>query len=131
MYSNSLVAGICFTLAAVLCFALHFLLEPRTIGYPKAPKFVLINYFAFALVLFYMGTSFFSSYFFGPPSVPPQAQPKTVMMALALIIHKGVMVTNILRQHLPPQVWARLEAINEKVRCSEGKCAVLAKIGIR
>ncbi len=116
---NSLFAGLFYLSAGIFGLVRHFLLEPGMANYPKAPKWLLNVFFAFASVLIFAGLRFLWAWGTGDgATVPPGVTGIGVLLAFATFVYKGSMLYNVLRQRYPAAVWARLEKINELVRCS-------------
>lgn len=120
---GALVTGGLLVLAGLLTMARHFLLEPVSTHYPKAPAWLRNSMFLFAAVLIYVGLQFLWAYWSGAPNtIPPQPSPSTQLLSLALVLYKGAMLGNILRQRYSADTWKRLNRINEHLRCSGGRC---------
>lgn len=110
---NTLVVGLFFMVAGMLGLARHYLLEPKIANYPQAPRWLLTIFFYFGAVLIWWGMRYLGAWWDGAPT-----QPSTVFFALSVLIYKGGLFVNTLRQRLPAHLWARLNRINEIVRCS-------------
>ena len=117
--ANAFFAGLFLFIAGVFGLMRHFLLEPGIQNYPKAPSWLLKVYFLFATVLIYMGLTYFTVWFMGGPNtIPPGASPKMVLLSFAILFYKGSMFVNVLRQRYPPEVWARINRLQDIVKCS-------------
>jgi len=118
----ALITGVLLTLAGVLTLARHYLLEPVSIRYPKAPFWLRNSMFLFATVLIYIGMKFGWVYFSGQPDgIPPQPAPSTQLLAVALFFYKAAMLGNIVRQRYPADTWRRLNHLTELVTCSTSR----------
>ena len=116
----ALFVGVMLVLAGGMTLARHALLSPTTTDYPKAPWWLRAPMFAFAAVLVYLGLRFVWTFFVGlPNTIPPQPAPSTMLLATVLVFYKGAMLVNILHQRYSPRTWARLNHINELLRCSK------------
>lgn len=120
MNEYSLFAGIFMTIAGSCGLLRHFLLEPKVLTYPRAPSWLLSVFFFTSAVFIFIGTRYLAAWVMNEPGTPPNASPMAVFLAGTLLVYKAALLGNLLRQHYPAPVWARLNAINEKVRCSEG-----------
>jgi hypothetical protein len=119
---TSLITGIALILAAVFMLTRIFLLDPVMTHYPKAPTWLRNSMFMFAAVLMFVGLHFLWVFASGKPDTyPPQPSPYMQLIALALCIDKGVMLANLLRQRLPTEIWERLNRVNERLHCKDGK----------
>ena len=117
---GALITGTLLIIAGALTLTRHFLLEPVSDHYPKAPFWLRNAMFLFAAVLMFIGMQFLWAFFSGEPNtIPPQPSPSTQLLAVALALYKGAMLGNILRQRYPPETWQRLNRINEIV-CRKG-----------
>jgi uncharacterized membrane protein len=118
----AIVTGVLLTLSGLLCLVRHFLLEPSMPHYPKAPVFVRHGIFAFAMVLLFLGLQYIFV-FFDPDAVndvPPQPGPAIQLLATALVIYKGILLGNIVRQRYSVETWQRLNRMNESLQCRQG-----------
>jgi len=119
MINDTIASGVMLFISAMFGYTRHFLFEPKMTHYPPAPKWLLIVYFGFATVLFYLSMSFLHAAAFGPWTTPPQAGSRFTMISLALLIYKGSMLYNVLRQRYPAEVWQRINRITSVVVCSK------------
>ena len=118
---GALVTGTMFVIAGLLCLARHFLLEPWSPNYPKAPKFVRHGIFGFASVLLFIGLQFIWVFFNDArTTMPPQPSPNMQLLAAALVIYKSVLLGNIISQRYPERVWKRLNRMNEFLQSHYG-----------
>lgn len=119
---GALVTGSFLILAGIFTLIRHFLLEPAQLNYPKAPVFVRHGIFAFAMVCLFLGLQFIATFFddAAPTSVPPQPGPAIQLLSTALMIYKGILLGNIVRQRYPADVWKRLNRVNEYLQCQNG-----------
>jgi hypothetical protein len=118
---GALVTGIMLLLAGIFCIVRHFLLEPGTETFPKAPVFVRHGMFAFSLVLLFLGLQYTWVFLDGQGNTtPPQPSPNMQFLATALMFYKGLMLANIVRQHYPARTWMKLNRINEYLQCQSG-----------
>lgn len=113
MIWNSLIAGVFFMAAGILGLVRHYLLEPKIANYPQAPAWLLKDFFFFAGVLVWWGLRYLGTWWEGEVT-----QPSTVFFAFSVLLYKGGLFVNTLRQRLPAHLWQRLNRINEIVRCS-------------
>jgi len=112
----ALITGVMLSLAGVLTLARHYLLEPVSLRYPKAPFWLRNSMFLFAAILIYVGMKFLWVYFSDQPdTLPPQPAPSTQLLALSLVLYKAAMLANIVRQRYPIETWQRLNRINENL----------------
>jgi len=117
--ANTFAAGILFTSSGTMGLVRHFLLEPSSPNYPKAPSWLLGVFFAFSTFLMFIGLRYLNTAIAGVNEVPPGAATVMVSMAVAIFLYKFALLLNLLLQRLPARVWARLNAINTMVRCSK------------
>jgi drug/metabolite transporter (DMT)-like permease len=115
--SNSLVAGVALVMAGGCGLARHFLLEPKVANYPQAPRWLLTVFFGFATVLIFLGARFLLAWHLSEPS-PPGATSAGACLGVALLIYKGSLLINVLRQRLPSDVWIRLNRVTKMARCA-------------
>lgn len=118
VFANTLAAGIMFTAAGSCGLLRHFLLEPTSPNYPKAPKWLLGVFFIFSTFLMFVGLRYINTAIAGVYEVPPGAATLMVAVSAMLLFYKSALLLNLLLQRLPAHVWARLNAINTMVRCS-------------
>ena len=119
----ALLTGLMLVIAGGLTLARHFLLEPLSTHYPKAPAWLRHTMFLFAAVLIYTGLRFVWAFATNAPdTIPPQPGPATQLLAVALLLYKSAMLANVLRQHNTAATWKRLNRLNEKCRTGGGKC---------
>lgn len=117
---GALITGILLFLAGCLTLARHYLLEPVSDHYPKAPFWLRNSMFLFATVLIFVGMQFLWAFASGAPNtIPPQPSPYTQLLSFALFLYKAAMLANILRQRYSPKTWARLNHINDLLQCSK------------
>lgn len=119
---GALFTGAMLVLAGILCLVRHFLLEPVNANYPKAPIFVRHGIFGFAMVCLLLGLQFLAVFFNNeaPTTIPPQPGPGIQFLSTALVIYKGILLGNIVRQRYPASVWERLNRMNETLQCKNG-----------
>jgi hypothetical protein len=119
---GALFTGSMLVIAGVLCLMRHFLLEPTSPNYPKAPVFVRHGIFAFAMVCLLLGLQFLAVFFNdkAPNTIPPQPGPSIQFLSTALVIYKAILLGNIVRQRYPEPVWDRLNRMNETLQCKNG-----------
>lgn len=118
---GALITGAMFIVAGILCLARHFLLEPTSAQFPKAPAFVRHGIFGFATILLFIGLQFIWVFFNDArTSTPPQPTPSMQLLATALVVYKSILFANIFRQRYPEQVWKKLNRINEFLQCQSG-----------
>jgi hypothetical protein len=117
LLDNSLIAGVFLTLAGLSGLARHFLLEPQTASYPKAPVWLNAVVFMFASVLIFLGLRFLAAFATGAEGIPPNAGPTMALLSVFLAAYKISMLVNVLRQRLPSGTWARLNRITDSARC--------------
>jgi hypothetical protein len=99
----------------------HFLLEPLSLHYPKAPGWLRHTMFLFATVVIFLGLRFVWAFMSDAPDVmPPQPGASMELMSMILVIYKGSMLANVLRQRYPEEVWTKLNRINDHLLCKEG-----------
>lgn len=115
--TDSLLAGLPLVVAGICGLVRHFLLEPRMEHYPKAPGWLLLVYFAFAVVLIYLGLRFLLAWLGESDRIPPNAQPGFVLMGWTAFLYKGAMLLNVLRQRYPVAVWRRLNRLHDMNCC--------------
>ena len=116
----ALVTGGMFALAGVMTLLRHFLLEPQSTHYPKAPVFVRQGIFAFSMVLIFIGLQFIWVFFEDSPNtIPPQPGPSTQFLATALLFYSAVMLGNIVRQRYPEATWKKLDRVHESLNCRD------------
>lgn len=120
-FDQSLLTGIFWLLAGVCGMIRHFLLEPRTTTYPRAPAWLLAVFFAAATFFIFLGLRFVAAYVAREPGIPPQASPSMMATSMVVLIYQAALLANILRQHYPAHTWKRLNRIQEIVRCSPGR----------
>lgn len=118
VFANTLAAGIFFTSAGSCGLLRHFLLEPTSPHYPKAPAWLLGVFFVFSTFLMFIGLRYINTAIAGVNEVPPGAATLMVTVAAMLFFYKFALLVNLLLQRLPARVWDRLNAINTMVRCS-------------
>jgi hypothetical protein len=115
---GALITGILLCFSGILCLVRHFLLEPNTKHYPKAPVLVRHAMFGFAGICLFLGLQYIWVFFMdNRTSVPPQPGPAIQLLSIALVIYKTALLGNILSQRYPAQIWERLNRINEALRC--------------
>jgi len=115
---NSLIAGICLTLAGCCGLTRHFLLEPQVENFPRAPKWLLNVYFIFASVLMFAGLRFLNAYWVADTTdIPPNASPMMVLLASTILFYKGSMLVNVLNQYYPKEVWNRVNRVTHLLKC--------------
>lgn len=118
----ALITGLLLMTAGGLTLTRHFLLEPMSGKYPKAPSWLRHSMFGFAAVLVLIGLQFVWAFVSDAPNVvPPQPTPAMQLLSVALVIHKACLLANILRQRYPEDVWARLNAITERLFCKNDR----------
>ena len=118
--TNSLLAGMFYTLAGVLSLARHMLLAPDMCRFPRAPSWLLNILFTYAVVLVFIGTRYLWVWGTGQAvSIPPGAPGIIVLAGGAALMCEGALLCNVARQRLPATVWARLNKITEGARCPE------------
>lgn len=115
--TDSLLAGIPLAVAGICGLVRHFLLEPRMEHYPKAPGWLLFIYFIFSVVLIYLGLRFLVAWFGEDRGIPPNAQPGFVMLGWTVLLYKGAMLINVLRQRYPVEFWRRINRIQDAHCC--------------
>lgn len=115
--TDSLLAGVPLVVAGICGYIRHFLLEPRAEHYPKAPGWLLVVFFIFSSVLVFLGLRFIVAWVGENPSIPPNAQPAFVLLGWTVLLYKGSMLLNVLRQRYPIAVWRRLNRINDANCC--------------
>lgn len=121
---GALVTGLLLILAGCLTMIRHFLLEPGSSHYPKAPGWLRHIMFVFASIVIFLGLRFVWAYIDDAPNiVPPQPGASMELMAFALVVYKGTMLLNVLRQRYPTEVWQKLNRINEHLTCKAGRFA--------
>ncbi len=117
----ALIVGVLLCLAGAFTLTRHFLLEPVSVHYPRAPFWLRNSMFLFAAVLIFIGMQFLWTFASGAPDIiPPQPSPSTQMLAVALALYKAAMLGNIVRQRYPAETWRRLNRVNE-VLCLKKK----------
>lgn len=117
MFANSLIAGVCLVLAGMSGLSRHFLLEPVSANYPKAPAWLNFVFFAFASVLIFLGLRFLVAFFTDAQGSPPNAGPTMAFLSIFILVYKVSMLVNVLRQRLPSGTWDRLNRITDSARC--------------
>jgi hypothetical protein len=117
---GALYVGAMLSLAGVLTLARHFLFEPISGRYPKAPVFVRHAMFGFGAILIFLGLQFIMTFAQGGANtIPPQPTPAMQFLATALVLYKGTMLGNVVRQRYPEDVWNRLNRISESLHCGD------------
>jgi hypothetical protein len=119
--SNTLAAGILLTASGSCGLLRHFLLEPKTPNYPKAPSWLLGVFFIFSTFLIFIGLRYINTAIIGVDTTPPGAATVMVSMSAMLFFYKVSLLTNVLMQRYPAEVWQKLNSINTMVRCSSKK----------
>lgn len=116
---GALYTGILLILTGVLTLVRHFLLEPSSVTFPRAPLFVRHAMFVFGCAVAFLGLQFLTVFMDtnAPNSVPPQPGPAIQFLSTILAIHETVMLVNVARQRYPAEVWARLNRMNEALPC--------------
>ena len=95
----ALYTGIMLILAGGFSFGRHYLFEPVSVRYPKAPFYVRQTIFAFSCALAFIGLRFILVFFYDDRMTsPPQPDAATQFLATALAINNAVMLWNIWRQ---------------------------------
>jgi hypothetical protein len=119
---GAIVTGCLLVTAGLLCLARHFLLEPTSPNYPKAPMFVRHGIFGFAMICLFLGLQYIFVFFDESAinDVPPQPGPAIQLLSSALVIYKAVLLGNIVRQRYPESIWARINRMNELLQCQSG-----------
>jgi len=116
--TNTFWAGAFYLLAGLCGLIRHFLLEPQMPNYPRAPKWLLHVFFAFAAVLVYAGLRFLWAWGTGQgTSVPPGTTGMGVLLSFAVFAYKASMLYNVALQRYPTETWARLNRITDLARC--------------
>lgn len=97
----ALYTGIMLILAGGFTLGRHYLFEPVSVRYPKAPFFVRQTIFAFACAMFFVGIRFVLVFFYDDRMTsPPQPDAATQFLATCLFINNAVMFWNIQRQRM-------------------------------
>jgi hypothetical protein len=116
--ANTVAAGSLLTGAGSLGLLRHFLLEPATKQYPKAPGWLRLVVFLFSTFLIFLGLRYLSTALGGVDTTPPGAAMAMLSLSFVLFLYKLSLAVNVLSQRYPTQVWERLNAINTMVKCS-------------
>lgn len=121
---GALVTGLMLITAGILTLVRHYLLEPGSTHYPKAPIFLRHVMFGFASCILFVGLQFVWTFMSDKANtMPPQPTPAMQLLATALLVYKSSLLVNILRQRYPEQVWQKLNRINDHLHCRDGKFA--------
>lgn len=116
--TTTLFAGLFLTLSGMSGLTRHFLLEPKMTNYPKAPTWLLYVFFFFSAFLFFLGVRYLWTWAVeDTTTIPPGASTTMMMLSCAILIYKGSLLANVLRQRLPAGVWERLNKINARICC--------------
>lgn len=111
---GSLIVGIMLTIAGICALVRHFLLEPVSLNYPKAPAWLRAVLFLFGATLIYVGSKFLWTFISGAPNtIPPQPSPYTQLLSIMVCAYKVAMLANILLQRYPAETWRRLQRIQD------------------
>ncbi len=117
----SLFAGVFYLVAGCLGLARHFLLEPSIPNYPRAPRWLLNIFFAFASMLVFAGLRYLSVWLIEQnPSTPPNATAMTVLISGGILIYKSGLFANVLTQRYPASVWIRINRFQDFLKCRRG-----------
>lgn len=121
---GTLVTGLLLILAGGLTLTRHFLLEPVSAKYPKAPVFIRNCMFAFGAVLIFLGLRYTWTYIFDTSGhVPPHPDATMQFLAFVLAVYKAAMLANIIRQRYSEEVWTRLNRISDALHCPDSRIA--------
>jgi membrane peptidoglycan carboxypeptidase len=117
---GALFTGAMLILAGGFTLARHFLLQPISTHYPKAPKLIQNVIFLFAGALLFLGLQFVWVFWSGKPNtIPPQPSATMQFLATSLVFYSGAMLANIIRQRYPETVWIKLNRISDAMSCRD------------
>lgn len=97
----ALYTGVLLILAGGFTLGRHYLFEPMSVRYPKAPFFVRQTIFAYACVQAFLGLQYVWTFFYDERMTsPPMPGPAMQFLATALVINNAVMLWNVWSQRL-------------------------------
>lgn len=87
---NTFAAGFFYSFAGTCGLVRHFLLEPKIANAPKTPQWLLRVFFAFSVVMLYIGLRFLTAWYTGAAmTVGPTATGIGVLAAFTTATYKG------------------------------------------
>lgn len=106
---DNMVAGGFLVVAGLAALLRQSLLEPDSPRYPKAPAWLRLCMFAFAVVLIFTGLHIMSAeHSTGGPFQ---------LLAVSIALYNIAMLGNLVRQRYPEDVWERLNRMNDRLCC--------------
>lgn len=119
---GALWAGMMLTVAGALTLTRHFLLEPVSTRYPKAPNMVRHGLFAYGCSLVFLGTRYVTVFIVNASNtIPPQPSSTMQFLSTMIAVYETILLVNIIRQRYPEEIWVKLNRLNDSLPCKERK----------